>query len=147
MKRSTVLYVPSLYPARGKMLFPQHWRPACNGVHHQPISNNFHRLAQFLLEISSFITSQKSQVSSLSSFECRNRVLPSWKWGRFTDNVYYRTVIIIYVSMMVMWYNMTTREKYILLLCSNTKSIQNTHTKITKAKVMAEDLFTIPLGS
>ena len=32
MKRSTVLYVPSLYPARGKMVFPQHWRPACNGV-------------------------------------------------------------------------------------------------------------------
>ena len=21
-----------MYPARGKMLFPQHWRPACNGV-------------------------------------------------------------------------------------------------------------------
>ena len=52
----------------------------------------------------------KSQVSSLSSFECRNRVLPSWKWDRFTDIVYYRTVIIIYVSMMVMWYN-TTRAK------------------------------------
>ena len=29
---ATVLYVPSQYPAPGKMVFPQHWRPACNGV-------------------------------------------------------------------------------------------------------------------
>ena len=32
LKRSTVLYVPSPYPARGKMVFTQHWRPASNGV-------------------------------------------------------------------------------------------------------------------
>ena len=73
------------------------------------------------------VLSQKSQVSSLTSFECQNQVLQSWKLDRFTDIVYCRTLIIIYVSTMVMWYNdMTTREKYILLLCSNTKSIQNT---------------------
>ena len=32
MKISTVLYVPSPYPARGKMVFPQHWRSSSNGV-------------------------------------------------------------------------------------------------------------------
>ena len=80
------------------------------------------------------VLSQKSQVSSLTSFECQNQVLQSWKLDRFTDIVYCRTLIIIYVSTMVMWYNdMTTREKYILLLCWNTKSIQNTQ-KNNKSK-------------
>ena len=32
MKISTVLYVPSPYPARGKMVLPQHWRRSSNGV-------------------------------------------------------------------------------------------------------------------
>ena len=32
MKISTVLYVPSPYPAPGKMVFPQHWRPTSDGV-------------------------------------------------------------------------------------------------------------------
>ena len=35
----------NMYPARGKMVFPQHWRPACNGVlcHNssQPYNANF----------------------------------------------------------------------------------------------------------
>ena len=31
-KISTVLYVPSPYPAPGKMVFPQHWRPTSDGV-------------------------------------------------------------------------------------------------------------------
>ena len=33
LKISTVLYVPSLYPACGKMVFPQHWRRSSNGVY------------------------------------------------------------------------------------------------------------------
>ena len=32
MKISTILYVPSPYPARGKMVLPQHWRRSSNGV-------------------------------------------------------------------------------------------------------------------
>ena len=33
LKISTVLYVPSPYPAPGKMVFPQHWRPTSDGVY------------------------------------------------------------------------------------------------------------------
>ena len=32
MKIFTVIYVPSPYPAPGKMVFPQHWRPTSDGV-------------------------------------------------------------------------------------------------------------------
>ena len=49
-KISTVLYVPSPYPARGKMLFPQHWRPACNGVRKIQIEQKLRRNGGWVMQ-------------------------------------------------------------------------------------------------
>ena len=59
LKISTVLYVPSPYPAPGKMVFPQHWRPTSDGVSPSPFSRGEFSARQIPLTLPVFFLEGK----------------------------------------------------------------------------------------
>ena len=50
LKISTVLYVPSPYPAPGKMVFPQHWRPTSDGVSEDKVIKHIQRKCKSVVD-------------------------------------------------------------------------------------------------
>ena len=75
MKISTVLYVPSPYPGRGKMLFPQHLRRSSYGVQTQPPTNHRFVFPRLHNEFDSVIRSSRA---ALNFSHCR---LPSFSFS------------------------------------------------------------------